>query len=182
MNMLAISGSPRLSGNTNYLVDVALSAAQEAGASTKKLVLSEMNIKPCLAHDKCRSFKRCFQNDDLCTVLDSYLEADGVILATPVYYWNMSAQMKMFIDRNYFVSVKGMHPKAKTLGMIVVAESEGVEDTLHTLTRFVDWTFRVPTANRFIVTGYATKAGDIKKKPDVVENARDMGKKMALLS
>ena len=181
MNIMAISGSPRPNGNTNYLVDVALSAAEEAGASTKKLVLSEMNIKPCLAHDKCYPFKRCAQNDDICTMLDSYLKADGVIMATPVYYFNRTAQMKTFIDRNYFVSVKRMHPKAKTVGMIVVAESEGIEDTLHTLTQFVDWTFRVSPANRFTVTGYATKAGDIKNKPDVVEKAREMGRKMAVV-
>jgi multimeric flavodoxin WrbA len=179
MNIIAISSSPRPNGNTSYLVDEALSAAAKAGASTSKFVLSEMNIKPCLAHDKCYSFKRCAQNDDFCTMLDRYMEADGVILATPVYYFNMSAQMKIFIDRNYFVSVKGIHPKAKTIGLIVVAESEGIEDTLHTLTRFVDWTFRISSVNRYTVTGYAAKAGDIRKKIDVVEKAREMGRKMA---
>jgi multimeric flavodoxin WrbA len=114
-------------------------------------------------------------------MLDRYLEADGVIMATPVYYFNVSAQMKIFIDRNYFISVKRMHPKAKTVGMIVVAESEGIEDTLHTLTQFVDWTFRVSPVNRFTVTGYATKAGDIRKATDVVEKAREMGRKMAVV-
>jgi len=182
MNILAISGSPRPNGNTNYLVDEALSAAQKAGASTSKFVLSEMNIKPCLAHDKCYSFKRCAQNDDICTMLDKYLEADGVIMATPVYYFNISAQMKIFIDRNYFVSVKRMHPKAKTVGIIVVAESEGIEDTVHTLTQFIDWTFRVSPVNRFIVTGYATRAGDIRREAEVIEKAQEMGRKMAVVA
>lgn len=179
MNIIAISGSPRPNGNTNYLVDEALNAAAKDGASINKFVLSEMNIKPCLAHDKCYSFKRCARNDDICKMFDKYLEADGVILATPVYYFNMTAQMKIFIDRNYFVSVKSMHPKAKTVGLIVVAESEGIEDTLQTLTKFVNWTFRVSPVNCFTVTGYATNAGDIKKKPDVIEKAREMGRKMA---
>lgn len=87
-----------------------------------------MNIKPCLAHDKCSSFKRCAQNDDFCNTLDRHVEADGVIFSTPVYCFNMSAQMKIFVDRNYFLSVKRMHPKAKTVGLIVVAESEGIEE------------------------------------------------------
>ncbi len=181
MNIIAISGSPRTNGNTNYLVDEALNAASEQGASTSKFVLSEMNIKPCLAHDKCSTFKRCAQNDDFCKILDEYIEADGVIFATPVYYFNMSAQMKMFIDRNYFLSVKRIHPKVKTVGLIVVAESEGIEDTLRTLTRFVDWTFRISPINRYTVTGYAAKASDISKKIDVVEKVREMGKKMAAL-
>jgi multimeric flavodoxin WrbA len=179
MNIMAISGSPRLNGNTNYLVDEALSAAEKDGASTTKYILSKMNIKPCLAHDKCYSFKRCVQNDDICTMLDSYIEADGVIIATPVYYFNMSAQLKMFIDRNYFLSVKRIHPRAKTVGLIVVAESEGIEDTLNTLMQFIDWTFRIPAINRFTVTGYATKAGDIRKDLEVIEKAQEMGSKMA---
>ena len=178
MNIMAISGSPRQDGNTNCLVDGALDAAAQEGASVSKIVLSEMNIKPCLAHDKCRSFKRCLQNDDICALLDRYLEADGVILATPVYYFNMSAQLKMFIDRNYFLSVKGLHPKARKLGMIVVAESEGIEDKLNTLMRFVNWTFRVPQANRFVVTGYAAKAGEIRNQHDVIEQARQLGRNM----
>jgi multimeric flavodoxin WrbA len=178
MKILAVCGSPRPGGNTNYLVDVALRAADEAGASTSRLVLSEMNIKPCLAHEKCSTFKRCVQNDDICAALDSYLQAEGVILATPVYYFNMSAQMKMFIDRNYFLSVKRLHPKARTVGMIVVAESEGIEETVHTLTQFVDWTFRIPRANLFAVTGYAAKAGSIRDDDAVVESARDMGRNM----
>jgi multimeric flavodoxin WrbA len=179
MNIIAISGSPRPKGNTSYLVDEALSAAVKVGALTSKFVLSKMNIKPCMACEKCYTFKRCAQNDDICTMLDRYMEADGVIFATPVYYFNMSAQMKIFIDRNYFVDMKSSHPKAKTVGLIVVAESEGIEDTLHTLTQFVDWTFRVSPVNRFIVTGYAAKAGDIRKNIDVVEKAREMGRKMA---
>ena len=141
MNLMAICGSPRRNGNTNHLVDIALGAAEAAGASTRKLVLSDMNVKPCLAHEKCRTFKRCVQNDDICTVMDGYLQADGIILATPVYYFNVSAQLKMFIDRNYFLDVRGMHPKAKAVGMIVVAQSEGIDETVHTLTQFVDWTF-----------------------------------------
>jgi hypothetical protein len=84
----------------------------------------------------------------------------------------------MFIDRNYFLSVKGLHPKARKLGMIVVAESEGIEDTLNTLMRFVNWTFRVPQANRFVVTGYAAKAGEIRNQPDVIEQARQLGRNM----
>jgi len=179
MNIMAFCGSPRGNGNSNYLVDTALGAAEAAGVFTQKLLLSEMNINPCLAHDKCHTFKRCARNDDICKILDSYVQADGIILATPVYYFNMSAQLKMFIDRNYFLSVKGIHPKAKTLGIIVVAESEGIEDTVRTLKRFADWTFRVPPANLFTLTGYATKAGEIKNKTGVVEEAREMGRKMA---
>jgi len=181
MNVIGISGSPRTNGNTNYILDEVLNSAAKSGASTSKFVLSDMNIKPCLAHDKCSSFKRCAQNDDFCNLLDRYLEADGVILATPVYYFNMSAQMKMFLDRNYFLSVKRMHLKAKAVGMIVVAESEGIEDTLRTLTRFINWTFRISPENLYAVTGYAAKAGEIRKKLDVVEKAREMGKKMAAL-
>ena len=86
LKLLAIVGSPRLKGNTNYLVDQALREATKLGGQTEKLVLSEYEVNPCLGHDDCASFDSCLQQDDMGWILDKFCEADGVILATPVYY------------------------------------------------------------------------------------------------
>ncbi len=81
MKILAIVGSPRLKGNINYLVDQALEEAQELGAETEKIVLSQYEVNPCLGHDDCASFESCRQKDDAGWILDRFCEADGVILA-----------------------------------------------------------------------------------------------------
>ena len=103
MKILAIVGSPRPKGNSNYLVDQALEEASKLAVDTEKIVLSQYEVNPCLGHDDCASFESCLQKDDAGWIFDRFREADGVILATPVYYYNVSAQMKAFIDRNYFL-------------------------------------------------------------------------------
>ena len=178
MKILAIVGSPRLKGNTNYLVDQALGEASGLGADTEKVVLSQYQVNPCLGHDDCASFESCLQKDDTGWVLDKFREADGVILATPVYYYNISAQMKAFIDRNYFVYKHGQKYEARAVGIIIVAEQIGIEDTLHTLRQFTD-ELDVREDRIFVVSGYANKLGDAEKNLRLVEEARKLGRQMA---
>ncbi len=178
MKILAISGSPRPKGNTNYLVDQALEEASKLGIETEKIVLSDYRVNPCLGHDNCASLGSCLQKDDTAAILDKFCQADGVILATPVYYFNITAQMKTFIDRNYFLYEKSTKSRAKTVGVIVIATCEGIDDTLHTLGQFMDETFDIEDAQRLIVTGYASRLGDAKNKPALIADARNLGKRM----
>ena len=127
MYILAIVGSPRLDGNTTYLVDQALRQATELGARTEKIILSEYKVSPCLGHKNCSEFDSCVQQDDGRGILQKFCEADGIILATPVYYYDVSAWMKIFIDRNYFLYRHGGKCRAKTIGIIVVAGSAGIK-------------------------------------------------------
>jgi len=179
LNLLAIVGSPRLEGNTNYLVDQALGEAAKLGVQTEKLVLSQYEVNPCLGHDDCASFGSCRQKDDTGWILDRFCEADGVILATPVYYYNVSAQMKAFIDRNYFLYKHERKSQARAVGVIVVAEVEGTEDTLHTLKQFIDESFDVEEDRIFIACGYAGRPGEAKNNIPLVEEARKLGRQMA---
>lgn len=178
MKLLAIVGSPRLKGNTNYLVDRALEEAATLGAETEKIVLSQYAVNPCLGHDNCASFDACQQKDDTGWILDRLCEADGVILATPVYYYNVSTQMKTFIDRNYFLYKHGIKSRARAVGIIVVAGSEGIEDTLHTLKQFIDESFAVKEDRIFIAYGYADKLGEAKNNRPLMEKARKLGRQM----
>ena len=178
MKLLAIVGSPRLKGNTNYLVEQTLEEAAKLGAETEKIVLSQYAVNSCLGHDNCASYDTCRQKDDTGWILDKLCQADGVILATPVYYYNVSAQMKAFIDRNYFLYKHDRKSRARVVGIIVVAGSEGVEDTLHTLRQFIGETFKVDEDKIFTVWGYADRLGEVKDKLPLVEEARKLGQQM----
>jgi len=136
-------------------------------------------VKPCLGHDDCASFESCLQKDDAGWILDRFCEADGIILATPVYWYNVSAQMKAFMDRSYFPYKHDRKCKARTVGIVVVAEMEAIEDTLHTLNQFVNWWFDIKEYRKFVVSGYASKLGDAKKNLTLVEQAKELGVKMA---
>jgi multimeric flavodoxin WrbA len=112
-------------------------------------------------------------------ILDKFYTADGVILATPVYYYNVTSQMKAFMDRNYYSYTRGMIPRARTAGLIVVAESTGIEETVHTLNRFIGASFNIQPDSKFTVTGHANRIGDAEKNLELVEQAREMGRQMA---
>jgi len=178
LKLVAIVGSPRPKGNTNYLVDQALGEASNMGAETEKITLNRYQINPCLGHAKCASFDTCLQKDDMSWILDRLCQADGVILATPVYYYNVTAQMKAFIDRNFFLYNHQRNARAKAVGVIVVAENEGIEDTLQTLRKYIGEPFDVSQENIFTATGYANKIGDAKKNLPLVEDARNLGRQM----
>jgi len=179
LKILAIVGSPRLKGNTNYLVDQALEEVEKLGAETEKIILSQYRVNPCLGHADCASFDACRQQDDAGWILEKFYAADGVILATPVYYYNVSAQMKTFIDRNYFLYMHNRKSRARAVGVIVVAESLGIEDTLHTLKQFVDEAFTVGKDRLFIVSGYAGGPGEVRNNLPFVESARKLGRQLA---
>ena len=110
-------------------------------------------------------------------ILDKFSEANGVILATPVYYYNVSAQMKTFIDRNNFLYEHDHKYKAKAVGIIIVAGEEGIEDTLHTLKQFTG-ELGVKEDRIFIASGYAGKLGDVKNNLLLVEASRKLGRQM----
>lgn len=179
MNILAIVGSPRINGNTNYLTDQALQEAANLGAKTEKIILSEYKLNPCLGHQNCSECESCLQQDDGMSILRKFTEADGIILATPVYYYDISAWMKIFIDRNYFLYRHSSKCNAKTIGIIVVAGGAGIKDTLNTFNKFINAsTFDIAENNKYYVTGYANNPGEVKNNNKLVEEAKNLGKQM----
>lgn len=99
MKVLAISASPRSGGNSDVLCDQFLKGASEAGHETAKIRLAEKNIAPCSACYGCRENHLCVNEDDMAEVLRQLIAADVIVLATPVYFYCMDAQMKIMIDR-----------------------------------------------------------------------------------
>ena len=127
MKIIAIVGSPRTTGNINYLIDQALQEIDTRGFETDKIILSQYQVNPCLGHANYSSFEMCQQDDDTHWILDKSRSADGIILGNPVYYYNMTAQMKAFVDHNYFLYTHGIPFNALCAGLIVVAEGTGIE-------------------------------------------------------
>lgn len=99
MKILAISSSPRTGGNSDILCDRFLEGAQNAGHETEKISLRDRKVAPCDACYGCQKIKKCMKKDDMEEIIDKLIEADIILLATPVYFYSMSGQMKIFIDR-----------------------------------------------------------------------------------
>ena len=98
--IVEVLGSPHgIKGNTGVLSSQVLLAAEQAGAVVTRLSLSDYEIKPCLACDTCHKTGRCAQQDDFEKVKATLQNADGIVLASPNYISNVSAQMKALLDR-----------------------------------------------------------------------------------
>jgi len=98
-NVLIISASPRKGGNSDTLCDQFLKGAKEAGHKVEKVSLREHKINYCMGCGVCNNTHKCVQKDDMKALLDKMLAADVIVLATPVYFYTMDAQLKTFIDR-----------------------------------------------------------------------------------
>lgn len=99
MKIIGIISSPHKNGSTSKLVREALRGAKEVGAETEDVYISEMNIEYCIGCLQCLATENCILNDDLNTLREKVLQADGIILGSPTYEADMNARMKNFLDR-----------------------------------------------------------------------------------
>jgi len=97
--VLILSGSPRKGGNSDTLCDQFGKGAKESGHTVEKIWLRDKKIGFCVACYACKKNGHCKQNDDMAEILDKMIKADVIVLATPVYFYTMDAQMKVLIDR-----------------------------------------------------------------------------------
>ena len=97
--IVIVSASPRTGGNSDLLCDQFAKGAQEAGHQVEKIRVREKKIAPCLACYGCRGTGICVQKDDMAEILEKLVEADVLVLATPVYFYSMDGQLKTLIDR-----------------------------------------------------------------------------------
>ncbi len=105
MKILGVIGSNRKKGNTSRLVQEVIRAAQQEGAETEIIFLGDYSIKDCTGCEGCKDTYKCIINDDMQKIYPLLLEADGIILGSPTYFYNISANMKAFIDRCYCFEV-----------------------------------------------------------------------------
>jgi multimeric flavodoxin WrbA len=99
MRVLGISGSPRRGGSAETLLDKALEGAASQGAMTEKIVLSELRISPCHECGGCRRTGICVIKDDMQAVYGKIASCDGLIVACPIFFGSVTAQLKAMIDR-----------------------------------------------------------------------------------
>lgn len=99
--VLILSGSPRKSGNSDLLCDEFLRGARESGNEAEKIFLRDKKVAPCNACYYCtHSGGRCAVQDDMTEILDKMQAADVIVMASPVYFYSIDAQMKAVIDRS----------------------------------------------------------------------------------
>lgn len=104
--VLAIYGSPRRKGNTALLLKKAVEGAVEAGAEVEEIVLRDLKVSPCLEIYGCKKHGRCVIQDDFQAVYDKALACQGLMLASPIFFYTVSAHTKTLMDRFQSLWVK----------------------------------------------------------------------------
>ena len=106
MDILAIYGSPRRKGNTSTLLNHAVEGAEKQGAHVEKIMLRDQKISPCLEIYGCKESGRCVIKDDFQTLVDKLVSCDGIMLASPIFFYTVSAHTKILMDRCQSLWVK----------------------------------------------------------------------------
>lgn len=113
MKIVVLKGSPRTSGNSNWLADRFVDEAVRAGHECFVFDCAKQQINGCLGCGACGMKRPCVQQDDFVRLREPLIEADAILFATPIYYFGMSGQLKNVIDR--FYAVHGCMGRKKTL-------------------------------------------------------------------
>ena len=106
VKIAAVYASPRRNGNTATLLSMAVKGAEKAGASVDSIVLRDYDMSPCLEIYGCKQDGECAIKDDFQPIRDRLLAADGIMIATPVFFYTVSAHLKIFMDRCQSLWVK----------------------------------------------------------------------------
>ena len=175
MKILGIVCSPRKKGNTEIVVCEALAGAAEKGADTELLCLGGLDINPCKACEECAKTGECTTQDDMKLIYAKLTAADGIIIGTPVYFWTVSAQTKLLIDRTY--ALRGGGLADKVCGGIAVAGRRGTTSALALMNMFFLGQGMRPVSNG--VSAYASTRGGVRNDERGMSSARDLGRRIA---
>ena len=176
--VLILSASPRKGGNSDTLCDRFAKGAQDAGHHVEKLRLAELTIESCSACYACKKTGHCVKADDMTQVAEKMRAADVIVLATPVYFYTMCAQMKTMIDRTLGAAQSpGLENKAFYLIATAAAGQAEMERTIDGLRGYLEC---LPGAREMgvIYGAGAWQLGDIQKNP-AMERAYQMGRSIS---
>ncbi|MDR1532333.1 MAG: flavodoxin family protein [Clostridiales bacterium] len=177
-NILVISASPRKGGNSDTLCGQFIKGAAEAGHQSEKVYFNDKTINYCSGCGVCFTKHECPQKDDMADVLDKMIRADVLVLASPVYFYCMNAQLKTLIDRT---TPKYEEIKNKDFYFILTAADSEKEALNGTLAGLRGFTSCLPGANeKGVVCGTGMwNIGDAANAP-AVKAAYEMGRNIAL--
>lgn len=185
--ILILNGSPRKNGNTASLCDEFVKGAESAGHTVNRFDLRAMDIHGCIGCLKGGKdpSSPCVQKDDMEKVYPAFQEADIVVLASPMYYWSFTSQLKAAFDRLYAVTeaesakAGGYTVPRKDCMLLMAAEDNSeanwkpVLDYYRSMTGHLEW-----KDCGMVLAGGVMQVGDIKDKP-FLEEARALGASIA---
>lgn len=188
IKVLIVKGSPRERGNSAALADQVAAGAQTAGAQTESHFLHGLDIRPCDGCDFCQgeADMGCVIEDDMQLLYPKIREADAIVYASPVYWFTVSAQLKLFMDRCYALGggsdyVASHALAGKRIGIVLAYGGDDPFDSgaINAIRMFQDAFNYIPAEIVGMVYGCASEAGEIRLNTDLMAEAHELGRKLA---
>jgi multimeric flavodoxin WrbA len=191
MNIIAFLGSPREGGNTVLLLEETIRGIQDKGQNTRVFNLNRMNIMPCQNCGGCEATGACIYDDEMSLIYEAIRSADRIILASPIFFFGVSAQTKTMIDRcqafwceKYLLKkpIAAGPDKRKGLLLLVggMKKETGVQCAEATAKAFFR-TVSIPGHKTLGYLGIDAK-GAIRKHPSALKEAYEAGKELIEMS
>jgi len=184
LKVLGIMGSPRVKGNTDLLLDEALNGARSQQAEVEKIMVDKLNITPCREYYGCLKDGNCVIKDDMDEVYHKLLEADGIIVASPMFFYGISAQLKALIDRCQALWVrryvlKNLPGPTRRGAFIAVGATRGKQlfDGSVLTVKYFFQAVGAEYLGELLIRG-VDKRGEIKEHPTALSDAFNLGKRL----
>ena len=183
MKVIGISGSPRRGGNTEIAVNLTLKEIAKEGIDTEFISLSDKRIEPCTACMGCRQRPQCsIEDDDFAPIFETIIEADGLIVGTPVYFGSATPQTMALLGRVGYVSRNnGNLLRKKVGGPIVVARRAGQNFTYAQLLYFYMINEMIVIGSTYWNIAFGRGPGEIEEDQEGIETVVNFGRNLAWL-
>lgn len=185
MYALAVNGSPRKGGNTETLLKHVLKPLENAGWDTELVQVGAKKIRGCIACFKCFENKdlRCSVNTDIFNdVMEKMLKADALILGSPTYFTDVSAELKALLDRSGLVALANERAFAGKIGAAVVAvRRAGATHVFDTINHMFLMSQMIIPGSTYWNVGIGLEKGAVKTDEEGLNNMRNLGETIAWL-
>ncbi len=187
MRILAIMGSPRIKGNTDLLLNEAMNGAESQGAVVEKLLVGNVIVAPCKEDNHCLKDGICSIRDDMDDIYPKLLEADGIMIASPMFFYGVTSQLKAIIDRCQALwarkyVLKLPMPDYDRRGVLIAVGATSGEKLFDGSILTVKYFFQaigVRYADELLIRG-VDKMGDINEHPTALSDAFELGSRLAI--
>jgi multimeric flavodoxin WrbA len=185
MKVVAFNGSPRKEGNTASLIKHVLAELEKEGIETEVVQIGGQSIHGCIACSKCYENKdrRCVIDKDIVNeCIEKMLEADGIILASPTYFSDLTPELKALIDRAGFVAIANNEMFRYKVGAAVVAvRRAGAVHVFDSINHFFTISQMIIPGSRYWNIGIGLAEGDVERDEEGIRTMKVLGQNMAWL-
>ena len=179
MKVLMINGSPRVEGNTTIALQEMTKVFESEGIEVEVINIGQKVIRGCMACGYCHSHGKCTYDDEVNEVNAKFADADGLVIASPVYYASANGTLISFIDRLFYSS--NFDKTMKVGASVVVARRGGLSSTFDELNKYFTISGMPIASSQYWNMVHGTKRGDAKEDAEGLQTMRTLARNMAFL-